>query len=147
MIWALRRGTLAGERSIIEMNGGFRVIATNYDRTFNLGPLARSLPIQVPLFALDAGFNAYFQYQAESDLPSDLRFWRSVAGGAGNAGVSSIVAGVGGVALGAMSCPETFGAGCVIAVAAILGGDLLANHLFDSYAKEPVLEVFGLGRE
>jgi len=149
-VFQFSRGSIATERLIVDKAGGFRVIATNYDRALNLGKLVRSVPLEGPLFLLDAGVNGYFQYQAESNLPQDLRLKRAVAGGAGNAAISAGVA-IGGAALIAQFglCPETFGATCISAGLTILAADLGLNYAFDKWGgKEWYLEtVFGWGDE
>jgi hypothetical protein len=146
-VLALHLGILP-ERTLVNTPDGFRVIANRYDRALNVGKFARSLPIQGPLFALDVGFNAYLQYQAEADLPEGLRRWRATAGGAGNAAISLVITGIGGAAI-VGTCVGTGGLGCPLALGALtLTADFTANLAFDKRLKEDYLEIFfGLGRK
>jgi hypothetical protein len=141
-------GVPASERLVGETADGFRIVATNYYETRTLRRLLQSVTTEVPLFALDAGFNAYFQYQDEADLPGDLRLERAVAGGTGNAALSLGVAATGGFIITEFGlCPETGGLGCAAAGLTILGTDFVANLAFDKWGKEPWLELLGLGRK
>jgi RHS repeat-associated protein len=146
--WRLKfgRDSLAAERSVVNTADGFRVVATNYDRVLNLGKLARSVPLEGPLFVLDVGFNAYFQYQTEANLPQDLRLKRAIAGGTGNAIISAGITFIGGVAI-ASTCVGT-GPACPLALGALtLTADFTANLAFDVRLKDPFLERVGLGRK
>jgi RHS repeat-associated protein len=147
-ILALHLGILP-ERALVNTPDGFRVIANRYDRALNVGRLARNVPLEGPLFLLDAGLNAYFQYQAEFDVPggiSGLRGQRAIAGGVGNAGVSAVVTLTGAAVIAQYGlCAETLGATCVTAGLTILAADFLANSAFDKWGKEPFLDFFGLG--
>jgi hypothetical protein len=140
-------GVPASERLVEETAGGFRIVATNYYETVPLRRLLRSVPLEVPLFVLDAGFNAYFQYQDEADLPGDLRLERAVVGGTGNAAVSAGITFLGMTAM-AGTCVAGTGPLCPLAIGALtLTADFTANLAFDARFKEPLLERIGLGRE
>jgi len=139
--WVLtaRRGAF-GDRVIQNTSHGFRVIATNYDRTLNLARLVKSVPLEGPLFLLDAGFNAYFQYQVDAGLPESLRIRRAIAGGTGNALISLTVTGIG-VTAAVGICAGTAGFGCPVAIGALaLTADFTANLAFDLRIKDPLFE-------
>jgi hypothetical protein len=98
------------------------------------------VPLEGPLFLLDAGFNAYFQYQVDAGLPESLRIRRAIAGGTGNALISLTVTGIG-VTAAVGICAGTAGFGCPVAIGALaLTADFTANLAFDLRIKDPLFE-------
>ncbi len=122
-----------------------------YRHTVGAGKLLRAGAKNLPLFGLDVGFNAYFQYQDEAHLPKPLRIKRAIAGGSGNAVISGGIAGGAGLATATVcvgTIVETLGIGCAIAIGVTaLGIDFGLNYAFDEWGyKDDMLEFFGWGQ-